>query len=120
MKAADQTDINIDAIDMKYIITESRLEKLVDTYLTEYLLKDVKEENVTKYPDLRYWRDKGGTLIAKYRKNKNELFIDYHTLYDLSNMFNIPSYEAGKYIAKWIDNKFEFPGILGYITIDYI
>jgi hypothetical protein len=94
---------------MKYIITESRMESLINNYLTDSL-KDIEShsEEIDE-EDYTWWGTKEEPVFVLKMANNGKLEIAFDTKYisSLSDLFNISEYESKTYLLKWINTNMD-------------
>jgi len=86
---------------MKYIISESRLEKIMTEYLDSYFLsKDIidNQAGIAVYDDEEEY--------LQYFPRKKELFILNEFLDEFESVFNLSRNESLRFITKWFENEF--------------
>jgi uncharacterized metal-binding protein len=93
---------------MKYIITESRMESLINNYLTNSL------ENIESYSeeidgeDYDWWGTKEEPVfVLKNVYGKIGIAFDTQYISSLSNLFNISEHESKTYLLKWINTNMD-------------
>jgi len=85
---------------MKYIISESRLERLVITYLS---LLDFKED---------YYDADGFDIIHNgdramgYRSGQKKLYISTDLIADMKSLFNLNQREVMNYVRMWFQDEY--------------
>jgi hypothetical protein len=87
---------------MKYIITESRLDKVVFRYLDRIIghlekKKGNSSDIVFTYPD-----DDQGPIGL----NNGELFINYDIIFDISSMFGLNEQEVTDKVGEYLKQKY--------------
>ena len=86
---------------MKYIISEHRLEKLVNKYLSSL---GFTEGNDDAYGfDIMY----GGSQVLAYRYEEERLYISTDLIRDIRSLFSLPQKESMYYIRNWFQNEYD-------------
>jgi len=86
---------------MKYIISESRLDTIMKSYLDSYLLgKDIFDNQAV----IEIYDNDEGYL--QYFTRKKELFILNEFLDHFESMFSISRTKSLKVISEWFENEF--------------
>lgn len=88
---------------MKYIITESRMESLINNYLIDSL-KDIESySEEIDGEDYTWWGiNDVPVFVLKNVYGKIGIAFDTQYISSLSNLFNISEYESKTYLLKWI------------------
>ena len=93
---------------MKYIITESKLDRVVIKYLNkEY--GDLKEYKPVDSHGVYYVKDK--KVYMEHYLNGKILYIDNSIWGDLKNIFNIEYDEIQRIIKKWASETYKIYGV---------
>ena len=95
---------------MKYIITESKLDRVVIKYLNkEY--GDLKEYTTDKRPDNVFFvKDK--KVYMEHDLKNGYLYVDYDTIWsELKNIFNLTNDYIAIIISKWVDETYNIEGV---------
>jgi hypothetical protein len=97
---------------MKYIITESKLDKVVDTFITSQLNGlEQKLEKLSSTVNRDVFRDKNGNVIMIILFGMDKRYvvgINEYVLKTLSNLFGLQSpSEIQKYFIKWFKKHME-------------
>ena len=95
---------------MKYIITESKLEKTAIHYLNE-MYGDFERYRTDKRPDsVFYVKDKKAYM--EYDLELNAFWVDYPTIWqDLKNIFNFEYFESQRILTKWLEETYKLKGV---------
>ncbi len=94
---------------MKYIITESKLEKSIIHYLNE-MYGDLEEITSEDWPGMVFFI-KGKKIYMDRTINHNYLHIDYDTIWsDLENIFSLDDDEIKLIIKKWMSESYNLMG----------
>lgn len=85
---------------MKYIITESQLDRAIFIYL------DNQDFIKIKRGDTIYFVNSEGDKYAqiKYDKSDGWCYINYELIKEISSFFSLGEYESNKVIGKWVEN----------------
>jgi hypothetical protein len=91
---------------MKYIITESKLDKVVIHYLNE-MYGDLEEYTTDDYPNsLFFVKDK--KVYMKQNLKNGYLYVDDYTIWeDLRTIFNLKFTEVQRVIIKWVEETYK-------------
>jgi len=94
---------------MKYIITENRLDDIVDKYITAKFnnLKVVDESN--KFVERNVWVKSNGeasifTTKRKYDETIVDVFVEDIFFNSISDMFSIGYEEIQEHLIRWFEN----------------
>jgi len=85
---------------MKYLITESQIDKLATMYLDN---QDFIQINAPKNIYFMNSKDDEYAQI-RYDKNDGKCYISYDLLTEISAFFSLQNSESEKIIVKWIEN----------------
>lgn len=94
---------------MKYIITESQLDKIYDSYIG-YLFEGLYEVSSEEYPDSRFWK-KGNEVVLELWKS-GVMWVKWEIWNDFSNMFLLENYETREILEKWLEEHLNLEGII--------
>ena len=94
---------------MKYIITESQYNKVIDKFIT-YQLEPHEEKTSKKYPNSIFWVN-DGEIIAEIKKSRY-FWVDYRIWRTISKMFSLEYDETQEVIKEWLEEHYE----LGSLT----
>ncbi len=101
---------------MKYLITESQLDKAYFKYL-DYLMNDI-ELNETIFDEKYKVYYTNGIRTFTYSIRTKDVYIFSMFVEEFKDMFgNLDSEEALEIIGKWIENKFGYP-VRDVISVD--
>ena len=93
---------------MKYIITESRMESLINNYLTNSLKNIESYSEEIDGEDYDWWGTKEEPVfVLKNVYGKIGIAFDTQYISSLSNLFNISEYESKTYLLKWINTNMD-------------
>ena len=102
---------------MKYLITESQINKLVYKYLNDldlYMIED--RGDYYFWSSKESWLNRGNVLISTHRSN-NDCFISSDLVSEISNFFSLDMNSAILLISGWVSGKVRFD--VGYPYSDY-
>ncbi len=98
---------------MKYIITEDKLDKVINRYI-DYSLSDIsiiKEDQIHNFflgfkegtYDRTIYAKKNGTVVLVIIENKDQsvFYIDMTIIKRFASMFNKKSFEIVDYVKQW-------------------
>jgi hypothetical protein len=90
---------------MKYIITESRLERIAIKWLNDNY-GDLEPYETEEEPDYIFYK-KGNRIVFNYDKSNGHVFVDYDEIWSFfENMFSM-DYLQIQYITKmWIEEHY--------------
>ena len=88
---------------MKYIISESRLERLVINYLSSF---DFKEDF---YDADGFDIILNGDRAMGYRSRYEKLYISTDLINDMKSLFGLSQKEVMNYVKIWFQNKYNVP-----------
>lgn len=94
---------------MRYIITESRMESLINNYLTDSL-KDIESySEEIDGEDYTWWGKKDEPVFVLKTHVNGKLGIGFDTQYisSLCNLFGISEYEAKTYLLRFINTNMD-------------
>ena len=86
---------------MKYIITENRLNKVIEKYLN-FAFKDLKEYYNIDFPDSRWWKNKTGATIMENDTITNILYVHGRYFNEMHSLFHLTEEEISMYILNWV------------------
>ena len=94
---------------MKYIISESRMESLINNYLTNSLENIESHSEEIDGEEYNWWGTKEEPVFVLKMGHNGKLGIAFDTQYisSLSNLFNISEYESKTYLLKWINTNMD-------------
>ena len=100
---------------MKYIITESQYNKVIDEFIT-HQLEPHKEATSKKFLNSIFWV-KDGEIIAEIEKSKY-FWVDYKIWRTISRMFSLEYEETQEVISEWLEEHYKL-GLLTPLVIEY-
>ena len=85
---------------MKYLITESQLDKVIFKYLNNQDFIQIEKVNRI------YFINSEGDEYAQIRCNKNDrvCFISYKLVNEISSFFSLQTSDSEEIIVKWVEN----------------
>ena len=85
---------------MKYLITESQLDKAVFIYLNNQDFIQIKRRNSI------YFVNSEGDEYAQIRYDKNDglCYIHYGLIYEISSFFSLGISDSKEVIGRWVEN----------------
>ena len=94
---------------MKYIITESKLEKTIINYLNE-MYGDLEQYTTDEYPySVFYVKD--NKVYMEQDLTFGNLFINYFTIWkDLRTIFSLEDEDISRIITKWVEETYKLRG----------
>ena len=91
-------------LNMKYIISESRMESLINNYLTNSLENIKSHSEDIDGEEYNWWGiEDVPVFVLKNVYGKIGIAFDTQYISSLSNLFNISEYESKTYLLKWIN-----------------
>ena len=90
---------------MKYIITESRLNSIIENWLNENY-GNLEKFNRTEFRKI--YLSKNGELKFMYNLKTKRLYVVSDIWDFLTNMFGLDYDEVGEILLNWCNNKFGF------------
>ena len=94
---------------MKYIITESQYNKVIDRFIT-YQLEPHEEKVNGDYPNSIFWV-KDGEIIAEINKKKNIFWLYYKIWNQIELMFFLKEGETQEVIWYWLEEHYKLGGL---------
>ena len=88
---------------MKYIISEHRLEGLVNKYLSSLGFTEGNDD--ADGFDIMY----GGSQVLAYRYEEERLYISTDLIRDIIDLFNLSRKESMNSIRNWFQNEYNTP-----------
>jgi hypothetical protein len=85
---------------MKYIISESRLERLVITYLSSLDFREGYRD--TEGVDIMY----NGDRAINYRSRGKNLYVSTDLINDIKSLFNLSQREVLNYVKMWFQDEY--------------
>ena len=93
---------------MKYIITESQYNKIIDRFLTNQF-EPHKEKTSKDYPDSIFWI-KDGEIIVEIKKSKDVWVLD-SVWNSISDMFSLEYDDTKSVIKSWLEKHYKLGGL---------
>jgi hypothetical protein len=95
---------------MKYIITESKLEKVAIKYLNKFY-GDLEEYRTDEYPDTVFFI-KGKKIYMEQGLESGRLYVGYDIIWtDLKTIFSLEAPEIQEIITKWVEETYKLEGV---------
>jgi hypothetical protein len=88
---------------MKYIITESRLDKIIFKYLDRIIGNLEKNKGYSSEIIFAYPNEEFGPIGL----NNGELFVNYDIILELSSMFNMDEQEVSDKVGEYLKQKYD-------------
>ncbi len=102
---------------MKYIITESKLEKVIIKYLNKFY-GDLEEYRTDLHPE-RLFFVKDDKVYMEQDLKRERLFVNYDTIWsDLKTIFNLENPEIVSIISKWVEDTYKLSGFTRILFVD--
>ena len=105
---------------MKYIITESQHNKIIDKFIT-YQFEPHEVKKSSKLPDSIFWV-KDGEVIVEITEYTNRFLVDYNIWKTISSMFSLGYSETQQVIKDWLEEHYKLGGLtpkMLMIHLDY-
>ena len=85
---------------MKYLITESQLDRVIFIYLDNQDFIQIKKNNFI------YFVNSEGDEYAQIRFDKYDgwCYIDYDLIEEISSWFSLKESDSKQFIGKWVEN----------------
>ena len=100
---------------MKYIITESKLERAIIHFLNK-MYGDLTEYRTDEYPDAIFYI-RGKKIYMERDVKKGALWVDYETIWeDLENWFSLGDDDIEYVIANWVKETYNIMDYIPYIS----
>ena len=90
---------------MKYIITESQLNKSIDKFIT-FQLEPHEVKTSEEYPDSIFWV-KDGEVIVEIDKHAGYFWVSREIWMSVSRMFSLERKETQQVIKNWLEEHYE-------------
>ena len=91
---------------MKYIITESRLNDIVKSWLSNSF-GDLVPYETKKYPNYIFYR-KGDEVIFEYNKKNGYVYISYDKIWSfLQSMFGMEDQQIQDLTKEWVEEHYK-------------
>ena len=94
---------------MKYIITESQHNKIIDKFIT-YQFEPHEVKKSSEYPDSIFWV-KDGEVIAEIIEKLEYFLADYQIWDTISSMFSLGDIEVQQVIKDWLEGHYKLGGL---------
>ena len=96
---------------MKYIITESQHNKIIDKFIT-YQFEPHEEKKSSKYPDSIFWVKDGEVIIEI--EDSDYFWVRSEIWKVIGNMFSLEYSETQQVIRDWLEEHYKLGGITPY------
>ena len=101
----------IEDFNMKYIITENKLNNIILKYLDTKL--DGIEQKKGNYYDIIFAFPNGNYNVMGWKKS-GDLSVYYELIMEISNFFGIENNDSLKVIGKWVEDRYNLKVINTY------
>ncbi len=98
---------------MKYIITESQLNKIIFKYID--LKRFIQIEKGSNIYFVNSESDRFAQI--RYSKKSGLCFIDANLIKEISSFFSLDQYDSRKVITRWVENTLQMRATYGYDII---
>lgn len=100
---------------MKYIIGESRLDDLVQQFITMKIGGPIKKSEITKFswPLYHHWENKNGEPIFRTLDGSYKLDVEDNLYHDVRKMFSLSKKSADSSFLKWVKNNLKIKSFEG-------
>jgi hypothetical protein len=98
---------------MKYIITESQHNKIIDKFIT-YQFEPHEEKRTKNKPDSIFWV-KDGEVIAEINKNSGYFWVESQIWNTISSMFSLEYSETQQVIKDWLEEHYKLGGLTPFL-----
>jgi hypothetical protein len=102
---------------MKYLITESQIDKIVYKYLNGLDLYIIEDKGDYYFYTSKLSWSRGEFAIIAYHKNHDDCFISSSILTEIAGFFSLDLTTSLNVIDNWVENKLGFK--TGYSYSDY-
>ena len=101
---------------MKYLITESQLDRAVFVYLKNQDFIQIERKNNIYFVN----SEDDGYAQIRYNKDDGWCYINHDLIKEITSFFSIKTHDAEKIISKWVEYVLEMEvtniGKPGYVT----
>jgi hypothetical protein len=94
---------------MKYIITESQHNKIIDKFIT-YQFEPHEVKKSSKLPDSIFWV-KDGEVIVEIYKRRDDFWVRSEIWKVIRNMFSLEYSETQQVIRDWLEEHYKLGGL---------
>ena len=101
---------------MKYIITESQHNKIIDKFIT-YQFEPHEVKKSSEYPDSIFWV-KDGEIIAEIN-NPKYFLVESQIWKVIRNMFSLEYSETQQVIRDWLEEHYKLGGLTPQLETGY-
>ena len=99
---------------MKYIITESQHNKIIDKFIT-YQFEPHEVKKSSEYPDSIFWV-KDGEVIVEIYKRRDDFWVRSEIWKVIRNMFSLEYSETQQVIRDWLEEHYKLGGLTPQMT----
>ena len=85
---------------MKYLITESQLDKVIFRYLNNQDFIQIEKDNKIYFVNSE--NDEFGKI--RYNKNTKDYYVDYKLIKEVSSFFSLKIFQSQEVIKGWVEN----------------
>jgi hypothetical protein len=101
---------------MKYIITESKLEKVAIKYLNK-IYGNLEEYRTDEHPDIVFFV-KGKKVYMEQDLENDFLYVDYDIIWsDLENTFSLEDNKIQSIIKDWVEVTYNLRGVTPWWSV---
>jgi hypothetical protein len=102
---------------MKYLITESQLDKVIFKYLNDLDLYMIEDKGDYYFYTSKLSWSRGEFAIIAYHKNHDDCFISSSILTEIAGFFSLDLNTSLNVIKDWVENNLGFK--IDYAVSDY-
>ena len=99
---------------MKYIITESQHNKIIDKFIT-YQFEPHEEKKSSKYPDSIFWVKDGEVIIEI--EDSDYFWVSPQIWKNIRSMFSLVYSETQQVIRDWLEEHYKLGGLTPFVAI---
>ena len=85
---------------MKYLITESQLDRMINKYLDNQDFIQIERNDAIYFLN----SELDGFAEIKYDIEDGRCFIHYKLIYEISSFFSIDEFDSKEVISRWVKN----------------
>jgi hypothetical protein len=85
---------------MKYLITESQLDRMINKYLDNQDFIQIERNDAIYFLN----SELDGFAEIKYDMEDGRCFIHYKLIYEISSFFSIDEFDSKEVISRWVKN----------------
>jgi hypothetical protein len=101
---------------MKYIITESQINKVIDKFIT-YQFEPHEVKKSSEYPDSIFWV-KDGEVIVEI-EDSDYFWVSPQIWENIRSMFSLKYSETQQVIRDWLEEHYKLGGLTPYDVLSY-